>query len=227
MECEDLDPAASFVKADPIPESTPYSTLDSTLSKDWEKASEPPDEVETALRSRPASSAGLAATPLYAAGVTAHKKDRSLSEALDTALELSEKIQGVLGQGAIPDERSELERDGDSRRAAPAVSCASSSSDSCAWRSTRGSPTNEGRVRPAEDEGVSRQQEMQQALVQTQQALIEQQRATTAAVSAAGSSANKTVKHLDVLKAVRQPQSLKDRDGWQKFRSQVETYLHF
>ena len=67
------------------------------------------------------------------------------------------------------------------------------------------------------DEGASRQQEMQQALMQTQQALIEQQRATTAAVSAAGSSANKTVKHLDVLKAVRQPQSLKDRDGWQKF----------
>ena len=67
------------------------------------------------------------------------------------------------------------------------------------------------------DEGASRQQEMQQALMQTQQALIEQQRATTAAVSAAGSSANKTVKHLDVLKAARQPQSLKDRDGWEKF----------
>lgn len=75
------------------------------------------------------------------------------------------------------------------------------------------------------DEGASRQQEMQQALMQTQQALIEQQRATTAAVSAAGSSASKTVKHLGVLKAVRQPQSLKDRDGWEKFGFQVETYL--
>ena len=61
--------------------------------------------------------------------------------------------------------------------------------------------------------------------MQTQQALIEQQRATTAAVSAAGSSANKTVKHLDVLKAVRQPQSLKDRDGWEKLGFQVQTYL--
>ena len=55
--------------------------------------------------------------------MTAHKKDRSVSEALDTALGLSEKIQGLLSQGAIiiPDERSELERDGDSRRAAPAA----------------------------------------------------------------------------------------------------------
>ena len=52
------DPAASFVKPDPVPESTPDPTLDNTLS-------EPPDEVEIALRrSRPASSAGLAAPPL-------------------------------------------------------------------------------------------------------------------------------------------------------------------
>ena len=72
VEEEIEDPAASFVKADPVPESTPDSTLDSTLSKDWGKVSEPPDEVEIALRkSRPASSAGLAAPPLYAAGVSA------------------------------------------------------------------------------------------------------------------------------------------------------------
>ena len=43
-----------------------------------------------------------------------------------------------------------LERDGDSRRAAPAASCASSSSDSCPRRSTRRSPTNEGKARPIE-----------------------------------------------------------------------------
>ncbi len=92
MEEEIEDPAASFVKADPVPESTPDSTLDSVLSKDWEKVSEPPDEVEIALRkSRPASSAGLAAPPLYAAGVSA-QEPRSLSESLDRALELTEQI---------------------------------------------------------------------------------------------------------------------------------------
>ena len=61
-------------------------------------------------------------------------------------------------------------------------------------------------------------------IMQAQQALIQQQRATSAAVSAAGSSAGKTVKHLDVLKAARQPQSLKDRDGWGN-GFQVQTYL--
>ena len=32
-----VDTTASFVKADPVPESTPDSTLDNVLSKDWEK----------------------------------------------------------------------------------------------------------------------------------------------------------------------------------------------
>ena len=45
--------------------------------------------MEIALRrSRPASSAGLAAPPLYAAGVSA-PEPRSLSESLDQALELA------------------------------------------------------------------------------------------------------------------------------------------
>ena len=32
---------------------------------------------------------------------------------------------------------------------------------------------------------------------------------------------------MDVVKAVKAPQSLKDRDGWERFVFQVETYLAF
>ena len=39
----------------------------------------------------------------------------------------------------------------------------------------------------------------------------------------AGSS--KPVNHIDVLKSVKQPQSLKGRDQWERFSFQVETYL--
>ena len=198
------DPAARFVKADPVPESTPDSTLDSTLPKDWEKVSEPPDEVEIALRrSRPATSAGLAAPPLYAAGVSA-REPRSLSESLDQALELSEQIQGVLSQGAIPDLRTEEERNDDSRRAAPAASCASSSSDSCTRRSQFAAPQHmraeRDQLKGLLDEGASRQQEVQQALMQTQQALDHRTAESydRRRISAAGSSARKTVKRPDV-----------------------------
>ena len=43
----------------------------------------------------------------------------------------------------------------------------------------------------------------------------------------AGSSAgtSKPVSHIDVLKSVKQPQSLKDREQWERFTFQVETYL--
>lgn len=41
-----------------------------------------------------------------------------------------------------------------------------------------------------------------------------------------GTSANaKPVSHIDVLKAVKEPQALKDREGWERFSFQVETYL--
>ena len=36
---------------------------------------------------------------------------------------------------------------------------------------------------------------------------------------------DRAVSHIDVLKAVKQPQSLKGRDHWEKFVFQVETYL--
>ena len=43
----------------------------------------------------------------------------------------------------------------------------------------------------------------------------------------AGSSAgtSKPISHIDVLKSVTQPQSLKDREQWERFTFQVETYL--
>ena len=43
----------------------------------------------------------------------------------------------------------------------------------------------------------------------------------------AGSPADpsRAVQHIDVLKSVKQPQSLKDREHWERFSFQVETYL--
>ena len=35
------------------------------------------------------------------------------------------------------------------------------------------------------------------------------------------------LKHIDVMRAVKQPQGLKDREQWEKFAFQVETYLAF
>jgi hypothetical protein len=43
--------------------------------------------------------------------------------------------------------------------------------------------------------------------------------------SAGSSAAGRPVSHIDVLKSVKQPQSLKDRDQWERFSFQVETYL--
>ena len=43
--------------------------------------------------------------------------------------------------------------------------------------------------------------------------------------SAGSSAAGRPVSHIDVLKAVKQPQPLKDRDQWERFSFQVETYL--
>ena len=43
--------------------------------------------------------------------------------------------------------------------------------------------------------------------------------------SAGSSAAGRPVSHIDVLKSVKQPHSLKDRDQWECFSFQVETYL--
>ena len=43
--------------------------------------------------------------------------------------------------------------------------------------------------------------------------------------SAGSSAVGRPVSHIDVLKAVKQPQSSKDRDQWERFSFQVETYL--
>ena len=43
--------------------------------------------------------------------------------------------------------------------------------------------------------------------------------------SAGSSAAGRPVSHIDVLKSVKQPHSLKDRDQWERFSFQVETYL--
>ena len=44
---------------------------------------------------------------------------------------------------------------------------------------------------------------------------------------ASEADASRTLQHVDVMKAVKAPQSLKDRDGWERFVFQVETYLAF
>ncbi|CAJ1369087.1 unnamed protein product, partial [Effrenium voratum] len=44
------------------------------------------------------------------------------------------------------------------------------------------------------------------------------------ATAAAGNRPSGIMHHMDVMKAVRTPQNLKDRDGWEKFVFQTETY---
>ena len=76
---------------------------------------------------------------------------------------------------------------------------------------------------------VARQGELSQELVKAQGALIATQQAVSAVagadgtIRAAGSSAG-YVKHVDVLKAVKQPQSLKEKDQWERFGFQVDAY---
>ena len=43
--------------------------------------------------------------------------------------------------------------------------------------------------------------------------------------SAGSSAAGRPVSHIDVLKSVKQPQSLKDRGQWERFSFRVGTYL--
>ena len=45
--------------------------------------------------------------------------------------------------------------------------------------------------------------------------------------SAGSSAAGRPVSYIDVLKSVKQPHSLKDRDQWERFSFQVETYPAF
>ena len=60
---------------------------------------------------------------------------------------------------------------------------------------------------------------LQQSLQQTASA------AGAGVPPSAGNPASRPVSHIDVLKSVKQPQSLKDRDQWERFSFQVETYL--
>ena len=70
-------------------------------------------------------------------------------------------------------------------------------------------------------------QRLNVALGQLQQSLQNGGAAGAVPQPSAGSSAgtSKPVNHIDVLKSVRQPQSLKDREQWERFTFQVETYL--
>ena len=71
------------------------------------------------------------------------------------------------------------------------------------------------------------EQRLNVALGQLQQSLQNGGAAGAVPQPSAGSSAgtSKPVSHIDVLKSVRQPQSLKDREQWERFTFQVETYL--
>ena len=71
------------------------------------------------------------------------------------------------------------------------------------------------------------EQRLNVALGQLQQSLQNGGAAGAVPQPSAGSSAgtSKPVSHIDVLKSVKQPQSLKDREQWERFTFQVETYL--
>ena len=88
-------------------------------------------------------------------------------------------------------------------------------------------------LRQALQESQGKQAELTHAvgnLVQQSQMQQQQAAVTWAQTSpnVAGSAANSGyMRHMDVMKAVKAPQSLKDRDQWERFAFQVETYLAF
>ena len=207
---------------------------------DWEKPDTPRSAGASASQSfgfvSGQSRQGLAAPPLYAATVP---PGRSLSECFQVAEGQLDQIQGVLSRKdttVAVDERPQQEKDGDARAAAERPPAASSSSDSGTRTTKRRAPTNaarEGspsRSRAELSVAVARQGELSQELVKAQGALIATQQAVSAVagadgtIRAAGSSAG-YVKHVDVLKAVKQPQSLKEKDQWERFGFQVDAYL--
>ena len=71
------------------------------------------------------------------------------------------------------------------------------------------------------------EQRLNVALGQLQQSLQNGGVAGAVPKPSAGSSAgtSKPVNHIDVLKFVKQPRSLKEREEWERFTFQVEIYL--
>ena len=191
----------------------------------------------------------LQAPPLYAAGVagstarsSADSKGPAVEAELNKALDLCERIQGALSQSSqqpkppstteVVDERPEEERDDRSttghRRDAAADGCSSESDASVEYRSSEPSaaerPAAAGKARagPTPDR---RHALLQQSLQQT--ANVGGAQGQVPPLQSAGTPAgsSKPVNHIDVLKSVKLPQSLKDRDQWERFSFQVETYL--
>ena len=185
---------------------------------------EPPDEVEIALRSRPARRAGLAAPPLCSGCDRAQEgqeREWSTRHCPGVKWENPRAIEPRCNNNSWRTlwvgTRWRLQKS-----SSGSYSCASVASLTAAQGDQLVALQHMKAERdqlkgPARRTCKSTAGDAAGPIMQTQQALIQQQRATSAAVSAAGSSAGKTVKHLDVLKAARQPLSLKDRDGWGKW----------
>ena len=66
---------------------------------------------------------------------------------------------------------------------------------------------------------------LQQSLQQTANVGVAQGQVPPLQSAGTPAGSSKPVNHIDVLKSVKQPQSLKDRDQWERFSFQVETYL--
>ena len=66
---------------------------------------------------------------------------------------------------------------------------------------------------------------LQQSLQQTANVGVAQGQVPPLQSAGTPAGSSKPVNHIDVLKCVKQPQSLKDRDQWERFSFQVETYL--
>ena len=66
---------------------------------------------------------------------------------------------------------------------------------------------------------------LQQSLQQTANVGVAQGQVPPLQSAGTPAGSSKPVNHIDVLKSVKQPQSLKGRDQWERFSFQVETYL--
>ena len=66
---------------------------------------------------------------------------------------------------------------------------------------------------------------LQQSLQQTANVGVAQEQVPPLQSAGTPAGSSKPVNHIDVLKSVKQPQSLKDQDQWERFSFQVETYL--
>eukprot|EP00435_Cladocopium_sp_Y103_P044062 s2889_g12.t1 len=163
------------------------------------------------------STTGLAAPPLYAAGIPRAQPSPSVEAQLDTALELCDKIQGALSQqpepplaGITTSPKQTVQQDGSAgNRADPTAD--GGSSESGASVNYRATESNASKRAAAARERGPRATPPGQGQPPQQ--------------SAGSSAAGRPVSHIDVLKAVKQPQSLKDREQWERFSFQLETYL--